>query len=139
VYRLALPAWHRVMPFVVMAVMSIFGIAILAAVLWGGDPGPHLVFFVFWWIALFWNWYVLLGIPYEIRFDTSDRISFIATVRSTTMSATDIRSIKLSRVGGFYILRHAGGKLRLISQFTGFHEVISRIKAVNPSVEVVGI
>ena len=40
---------------------------------------------------------------------------------------------------GFYLLRHQGGKIRMIAQITAFHEAIARIKTANPSFEVVGI
>ena len=87
-----------------------------------------------------WNWYVFLGIPYEIRFDGPHRLSFLSLRNTRTVSAEELQSIEPIRGGsGFYMLRYDGGRIRLLSQFTGFHEVISKMKAANPNFKVVGI
>jgi hypothetical protein len=53
----------------------------------------------------------------------------------------DLRSIKVygGGGGGLYVLRHTAGKIRMLVQFTGFLEAVSRIKAANPQFETVGI
>ena len=139
-YRLAIPMASRV-----LIVSSLVGLSLLAA---GGliftlatdGPRTHLPWFLLMCAALAWNWYVLLNIPYEIRFETTDRLSFVALRGVTSLSAAQLHSLKPYRGGGgFYVLRHEGGRIRLISQITGFHEVITRIKAANPNFEVVGI
>lgn len=113
--------------------------------IWGvirGSPkAPPLPFAALWCAALAWQWYVLLGIPYEIRLHSPDSISFVALRRTSTLAAFDIYSIKPygGMGGGFYVLHHKGGKIRLLVQFTGFYEVLSRIKATNPAFETVGI
>ena len=143
VYQLHFPLLQRIIVFGTMGIMSVVGVGlILAATLnrLGGMPVPFLLF---WLGALGWNWYVLLGIPYEIRFESAERISFKALARTVTLNASEIRSIKLYG-GGFgngplLILRHDGGKIRLVAQFTGFHEVVSRLKTAHPRIEVVGI
>jgi hypothetical protein len=123
-----------------MVAMSLVGLGLIVAALRGTPEGPPAFVAVLWCAALAWNWNVLLRIPYEIRFESADAISFVALARTTQLLATDIRSIKPYGTGsGLYVLRHNGGKIRLVPQFTGFHEVISRVKAANPQLEVVGI
>jgi hypothetical protein len=81
-----------------------------------------------------------VGIPHEIRFEAGNRISFVSLARALTVSAADIRSIKpYGGAGGIYVLRYNAGKIRLLSQFSGFNEIVSRIKAANPRFDVVGI
>ena len=74
---------------------------------------------------------------------SSGRISSDPVNSQDTLNASEIRSIK-PYGGGFgsgplFILRHDGGKVRLVAQFTGFHEVVTRIKAAHPGIEVIGI
>jgi hypothetical protein len=143
VYRLHFPLLQRIIVFGTMGIMSLVGVGLIVAATLnrlGGTPVPVLLL---WLAAVGWNWFVLLGIPYEIRFESADRVSFKALARTATVNASEIQSIK-PYGGGFgsgplFILRHDGGKIRLVAQFTGFHEVISRIKAAHPGIEVIGI
>ena len=140
IYRLALPLPQRIIPFAVMGVLSAVGVGFLISILAGAVDRALMVVMVGWCAILVWNWNVLLRIPYEIRFESVERISFVALARTWSLNVADIRSIKpYASAGGLYILRHTNGKIRLMSQFTGFHEVVARIKAANPGVEIVGI
>ena len=140
VYKLALPTAVKYFAVGVMAMLSLFGIGMIVWAVRGMLEGPPLPFLVLWCAALAWNWYVFLGLPHEIRFESADRVSFVALARTATLRVTDIDSIKPYWAGGgLYVLRHTGGTIRLLAQFTGFHEVISRIKAANPRFETVGI
>jgi hypothetical protein len=140
VYRLTLRPVYRLFVFGVMAVMSLAGLWLVVSAARGSSEGPPVFVAVLWCGALAWNWNVLLRIPYEIRFESANAISFVALAGTSEVLATDIRSIKpYGAGGGLYVLRHNGGKIRVVPQFTGFHEVIARMKAANPRVEVVGI
>jgi hypothetical protein len=139
-YRLAVSPAYRLLVFGVMLVMSLFGAGMIVSAVRGTSEDLPLLVVVLWCSALVWNWHVLLGIPYEIRFETANRISFVSLARTVTLSTADLRSIKpYGGAVGFYLLRHDGGKIRLLSQFTGFHEIVSRIKAANPNFDIVGI
>ena len=138
VYRLATPFAYRVLVLGAMALFSFLGIVMAWRALFGLD-GPPWPVVILWCGILLWNWHVLLGIPYEIRFDLSGCVSFVALGRTVTLLGTDMQSIRPEGIGGMYLLRHKGGKVRLLAQFTGFHEVVTRIKAANPEFETVGI
>ena len=122
-----------------MAVMSLTGLLLLVFAV-RDSAGPSVFIVVAWCAVLAWNWNVLLRIPYEIRFESTDRIAFVALAGTTEVSLSDVQSIKpYGAGGGLYILRHTRGKIQLLSQFTGLHEVISRLKAANPQLTIVGI
>jgi hypothetical protein len=140
VYRLAIPAAYRLLVVATMVVFSLVGLGLIVAIVWSGARALPFPFVVLWCGALIWNWYILLGIPYEIRIDETERISFVALRGTKTLSPASLHSIKPYRAGGgFYVIRHETGTIRLLAQMTGFHEVISRLKAANPNFEVVGI
>jgi hypothetical protein len=140
VYRLAMPTGYRVLAVTGMVVLSLLGVGMLVTALTSGVWSVHLPFNLFLCAALAWNWYILLGIPYEIRFETPRLLSFVSLRGTTSLPAATLHSLKPYRGGeGFYVQHHEGGKIRLIAQITGFHEAIIRIKAANPNFEVVGI
>ena len=140
VYRLAMPIGYRVLVVTTMLVLSLTGVGMLVMALTSGLRSAHLPLTVFWCVALAWNWYILLGIPYEIRFEAPGVLSFVSLRGTTSLPVAKLHSLKPYRGGGgIYVLCHEGGKIRLIAQMTGFHEAISRIKAASPGFEVVGI
>jgi len=56
------------------------------------------------------------------------------------LRTAELHSIKPYRgSGGLYVIHHERGKIRLLAQITGLHEVISRIKTANPNFEVARI
>jgi hypothetical protein len=140
VYRLAIPPFYRNLAFGHLTFFSLFGVGLLMAAARRPEAAlPGLPLAVSLCAATAWNWYVLLTMPYEIRFESSDRIRFTALARTTALNVISLRSIRPLGGGGIYVLRHEGGKIWLIAQFTGFHEVITRIRAVHPDMEVHGI
>ena len=69
VSRLAISRAYMFIAFATMILMSLVGIGLIASALLGSKDPPQFVV-VLWCGALAWNWYVLLTIPYEIRFDS---------------------------------------------------------------------
>ena len=140
VYRLAVPTGQVVLTLTVLGLFSLFIAGMLVWALVTGEGGMHIPLMVFVCAGSGWKWYVLLGIPDKIRFHEPDELSFVSLRGATTLSIATLHSVTpYRRGGGFYVLRHADGKIRLFTQITGFHEAISRIKAVNRNFEVVGI
>jgi hypothetical protein len=140
-YKLAMSPLQRGLLVGMQVLMSFVALGLLLALLLGqsSEWSPLPIMAPFWCGITIWNWRVLLRMPYEIHFLSPTQISFVALGGTTTLSASEIYSLKPYRGGGgFYTLCHGDGELRLFIQFTGFHEVISRIKAANPRFEVVG-
>jgi hypothetical protein len=51
----------------------------------------------------------------------------------------EIQSIKPERSQfGFLVIRHTGGKIKILNQFDGFHEFIADVKGNNPLIELRG-
>lgn len=139
VYRLTLSLPYRILIFGVITLMSMAGIAMIVSAVSGYQNGPPLPVAVLWSAIVFWNWLFVLRIPYEIRFEPGDQISFVALTHTKKLRLTDLRSLKLEGGGNFYVLRHREGKFRILIHFTGVYEVVSRIKGANPDFETVGI
>jgi len=140
VYKLAVSRGYTFFVFGIMGVMSALGVGLFVGAFRGSPDGPPIIVVVLWCVVLAWNWTVLLGLPYQIRFESADQLSFVSLARTTTLAPSEILSLKpLGMGGGFYVLRHNGGTIWILVQFTGFHEIVSRIKAANPRFEVVGI
>ena len=36
------------------------------------------------------------------------------------------------------VVRHSGGKLSFLDQFTGFHKLVSSLETLNPDIEIKG-
>ena len=92
VYRLATPTGYRVLVVTCMVVLSLFGVGMLVLALTSGVRSMHLPLSLFWCAALAWNWYILLGIPYEIRFEAPGLLSFISLRGTTSLAATKLHS-----------------------------------------------
>jgi len=94
---------------------------------------------VLWLTAMLLPWIWVLTIPYRIRVDDLGVIELKSIVRTRTLNPADIISIQpdIAQLG-FLILKHRGGKIRLIHQFDGFHEFLNHLKSVNPSITLRG-
>ena len=93
-----------------------------------------------WLLIAAWNWFVVLTIPYKILLRDNGHAEFVSLVRTTNIAPVDFISIRpMVWGGGFYVLRHRTCRLRLLLQFTGFHEFLSTIAAANPGLEIRGV
>ncbi len=93
----------------------------------------------FWFAVLAWIWYVHLSIPYALELTRDDLLVARSIVKTTVIPVREVISIKAAPLSlGFAKLKHEKGALRLITQMTGFYEVVYRLKALNPAVEVRG-
>ena len=85
---------------------------------------------------LFWQSALM---PRRIIRHADGRIEFVCLARSVMLTPREIVSIRPDRRQfGFLVLKHESGKLRLLNQFTGFHELLTYIESVNPAVELYG-
>jgi hypothetical protein len=66
-------------------------------------------------------------------------VEFISLLRRRTVRAQEIRSIKPAGAHvGFLVARTDRGRIRLLAQFDGFHDFLSRLKAMHPGLELRG-
>ncbi len=89
---------------------GIGGVIASALGMFGADGPPVIVFVVFLAIGLF-NSYMWLRIPFEIRVLDSTDIEFRSLFRRTSVSPTDIRSVRAKRYAlGLVDVLHGGGR-----------------------------
>lgn len=100
-----------------------------------GDNVPPPLLGVAWLMAMLLPWIWTLTIPYRIRVDDLGAIELKSLLRTRTLNPADVISIQPdSSQLGFLILKHRGGKIRLVNQFDGFHDFLNNLKTVNPDI-----
>ena len=135
-FPLYIPAMMKVfliaMPLFVLLTV---GIAFVAEVRAGGEGMFMIpVFLLFFGFVL----YKFAAIPYRIELLDGGHIRFVSLVRKTTMSATEIESVKPAPNMGFFKVRHSGGSLDIWNQFDGGHRFFTLLKEMNSGVELRG-
>jgi hypothetical protein len=101
-----------------------------------------------WYQSLFWPaWFCILAFAAyrqataarEIVVHERDEIEFIAFLTRVRISARNIRSVRL-RPGRYtdVVVEHADGRVYLAGSFTRFHQFLTELEQVNPSVDVSG-
>jgi hypothetical protein len=82
---------------------------------------------------------LILCLPYRITLAEDGTVEFISVLRRRTFRAEEIKSIKpAGSQFGFLLVRTDRGKIRLLAQFDGFHDFLTRLEALRPGVELRG-
>ena len=140
-YNLYVSLILKVMAFGMLAIFAIVGILFLSGIFesFEGDGPPRFVGLFFLGIGLWNGWYWLLSIPYKIIVSETGEITFVSLARRKKVNPGNIKSIKPeSGQIGFLVVRTSHGKIRILNQFDGFHDLISNLKTNNPSIELRG-
>ena len=139
-YKLYLPPSLKIMlsvmavVFVSVGVMIVIGPALFRN--WSGPP--WFVGFLFFAI-IGGNALWVLGIPHKIMLHQDGTVEFTSVLRSRRIPVREIVSIKPEGTTyGFLVVRTESSKIKLLAQFNGFHDFLTRLKAVNPLVELRG-
>jgi hypothetical protein len=100
-------------------------------------PPPLIGGFFLVFIVVYLGW--VLSLPHRITFAGDGTIEFISVLRRRTVRADEIKSIKPEGSQlGFFIVRTGHGKIRMLAQFDGFHDFLTRLQALHPVVELRG-
>ena len=84
-------------------------------------------------------WVFVLRLPYRIIVHDDQRIEFIALMRRRTLAAAEIVTVRPHRGQlGFLAVRGSRGSVVIANQFTGFHQLLTELAALNPTIELVG-
>ena len=76
----------------------------------------------------------------RVRFLPGARVEFHRPGRTLVVPAGDLLSLKASDSGqAVAILLYRGGKLIIMMQMTGWHELVGRLKQLNPFMETRGV
>ncbi len=80
-----------------------------------------------------------LNLPYRITLAEDGTIEFLSLWRRRPVRAQEIRSIKpQGSQFGFFIVQTDRGKIRILAQFDGFHDFLTRLEALHPGVQLRG-
>jgi hypothetical protein len=102
-----------------------------------GDAPPAIVFVIGLPIALYAS-YMCFRIPFEIQVENDTGV-FRSILGKRVVPLSEISSIRASRFSlGYVGVTHANGTTYLINQMDGFHEFVTTVKSLNPSVIVRG-
>lgn len=134
-YASALMTW------VIPVIMLLFGPFFLIAA-WNSPEDDRIVGIVFgvaWSFGVLWLLIWMLRLPRRIELHEHGLVVFQGPLRRLNIQASEISSIKPGGSQlGFLVLKHSGGRLRLLNQFDGFHDFLTRLKESNPGIELRG-
>jgi hypothetical protein len=100
------------------------GLTLMAILL----PIPAVLIAMQWW-----------RLPTRIQLFEDGRVRFESWVRKTEVNVGDICAIKPgSWSPGYLDVTTRRGKIRILTQYEGFHDFIARVKQLNPTVEIRG-
>jgi hypothetical protein len=139
-YTLCSKAYLRmftwVMPvFFAFAACVVFSISVIHRE--ADSPPPFTA--VFFLAAAVWCWFFYGRMPRRIVRHADGRIEFVSPFRRVTVTAREIVSIKPDRSHlGLLVVKWGSGKVTLLNQFDGFHELLTYLETVNPAVEFRG-
>jgi len=118
--------------------VGVVGIVVGAIGKLSSEGPPVWVFVILLGFALF-NAYTWLRFPFEIKVRDDSIIEFRSVFRRTTISPMEVKSVRAKRYAlGFVDVVHQGGTVHLLNQMDGFHDFISTLKSLNPSVKIQG-
>lgn len=131
--------------FVPLILIGVLDLGALVGLAWSlgrgleGDP-PFPVFLVIF-AALSLNLWLLGTVALEIRLEDDGHVELVAPFRRVRIPVLEILSITPSDMmqGKAFVLKHRDGQLRFDPKLTGMHELVSELKARNPSIELRGI
>lgn len=100
---------------------------------------PPLAVGLIWFGIVIIYLFFFLSMPHRITLASDGTVEFISLWRRRTVRAEEIKSIRPEGSQfGFFMVRTERGKIRLLAQFDGFHDFLSRLQAMHPGVELRG-
>lgn len=127
------------MKLMVVLIILVFGGAGVAVMLAPGPKTPSPIFglILLAIVALYLAW--ILGLPNRITLSQDGAIEFISVLQRRAVRAQEIISIRPSNSRlGFFVVSTGGAKIRILAQFDGFHDFLTRLQAMNPPVKLKG-
>lgn len=103
-----------------------------------GQGGAPVWLGVLWLAWVVWGMYRYVTMPHTIELSESGSIRFVGAFRTMAVAPSDVLSVQ-SFAGQFVYLKYRGGKIMLLSQFTGFNEFLTALKRANSNVAMRGV
>ncbi len=137
-YRLYIQRFMKIFTFGMLTLFTVVGLLVAGDAFGSVEGGPPRLFGIFWLAMVAFYWYWVLSIPHRIDVSETGQVKFISAVRRRLTTFHGIRSVMPDAQLGFLIVRTDCGKIRIMNQFDGFHDFITRLKTANPAVELRG-
>jgi hypothetical protein len=140
VYKLYIQPGMKVLLVIIFIAIAGIGAAIALApsFLQGPKVPPPLVGLLLLTILVLYLYWILC-LPYRLTLSQDGALEFISVLRRRTVRAEEIKSIQPdSRQVGFLVVKTDRRKIRILAQFDGFHDFLTRLKAMHPGVELRG-
>ena len=101
---------------------------------------PVLVLLVVWVLALLHYWYYLLNMPYRISCVEEKTLSFISILRRREIPLNEITCLRVSPIYPTYLKICTSRKknISIINHVNGLHDLVWKIKNINPDLETIG-
>ncbi len=126
-----------VMPLVIGIATMVIGILMVLGLI-QKEPGVGWLVLIFGAIMAFFAW-SFLRLPQTIELHEDGQLVFRGIGKPIVISARDVLSIESPpHFVGMLVVRHSGGKLAILNQFTGFHKLVSTLETLNPNIEIKG-
>jgi len=115
------------------------GVALLLPSLLRGSKAPPPLVGVMFLVIIVFSLLWIFSLPTRITLAADGTVEFICWWRKWAMRAEAIQSIKPEGSHlGIFVVRTDRGKIRILAQFDGFHDFLTRLKARHPAVELRG-
>jgi hypothetical protein len=138
-YHLYIPRHLRILIFGLLTIFIIIGLLMVTGLVHSSKGyGPPRFIGVIWLGMVSWYGYLILSLPHTIIVSEPGQVELISIIRKSQTSLREIESIKPASQFGFFVVRTATGKFRILNQFDGFHDFIVKLKKANPTVELKG-
>ena len=123
-----------------MAVFILVVIIMLPKILMSNEGLDGKIFFIVWSIVVIWVVTFILRMPKSIEYDpVSKKMVFISIFNRKEIKASSVLMVKSTLFTNGYIkIFHDSGKIIMINNIDGFHELINEIKTVNPNIDTKG-
>jgi hypothetical protein len=139
VYKLYLsPGLKLLLGFMFLALGGAAFALIAAPLLVQAHKGPPPLVGVIYLGIICLSLFFALRLPHQITLAPDGAVEFRSILRRWVVRAGEIRSIKPSSHLGFFLVRTDGANIRLLAQFDGFHDFLTRLQAIHPTVELRG-
>ncbi len=93
-----------------------------------------------WALALLRYWAFLLSMPYRIRLEQGERLLLQSLFSTRTLKCSEIAAVNVSPYYQSYLRIHTSGRktFPMLNHVDGLHDLILRIKDVNPDLRTRG-
>lgn len=131
---------YRYLLLLVLTAMGVLLLAILIPMAISGRDYLIGGLLALWGLALLRYWAFLLAMPHRICLQAGDSLAFHSLFRTRKIHCGEIASFRVSPIYQTYLKIVPAGKgtIAVLNHVDGLHDLIARIKRVNPDLETRG-